>query len=328
MAKEKHNSDDRLDGLLREWGRAEAMRETNVPPLTPQGARVVRRPAWVRYALAVGAVAAAVVVATAVLLHAGPSTARRDQANWPAAPQTPELPNSVPAPQPAAIAAATRPAPAPANWEREMMHLVQQIELAETRADQAEARSRQLGQLAARQEEQIERLSTESAKLAVLQRGVDELNDQLRRARRSETQTAADLAAVRRQMAALTTRNAELRARLRREYLAQSAPGLAGVAALQKAAGANRLLDRLAAIRSSVQAPDAREALDAVETLLTRLALLDPRDARAGAAWQAAVEAADVPRLVATITAATGGNPAARDWLGEVEMILVGDDHA
>jgi hypothetical protein len=100
------------------------------------------------------------------------------------------------------------------------------------------------------------------------------------------------------------------------------------MAAWQRAARQRKLLARCGEVRHAVDDPAAREVLDAVETLLTRLDMIDVDDARAAGALAKLVRDGGVVGRLENIDRNLWTTDALLTWAAEVAVVLRGVSHA
>jgi len=77
-------------------------------------------------------------------------------------------------------------------------------------------------------------------------------------------------------------------------------------------------------LRAKAADPQVRRLMDAQETLLTRLDLLDPANRAEAEAFLRSLRQADVARRVGEAVQKVTVEPAVRAWLVESEVFLVG----
>jgi chromosome segregation ATPase len=109
-------------------------------------------------------------------------------------------------------------------------------------------------------------------------------------------------------------------------YLAASAPGERGLAAVKLAARKNQLLQRLEALRGSGLTADAAETLEKAEALLLRLAMLPEGDPQSAGAWRSAVQSSGVVDEIDKALLADPP-PGLSQWLLEARAIFAEAGH-
>ncbi|MDP6636539.1 MAG: hypothetical protein QGG42_16700 [Phycisphaerae bacterium] len=111
---------------------------------------------------------------------------------------------------------------------------------------------------------------------------------------------------------------------IRRVYLAASAPGKTGLAALQEAIKRRGLLKRCVALQRKARTAADKKLLARTEVVLTRLGLLDLSDSSAVRSYVTRLNKSD---LLASLDASLGPMSAdadTQDWLFETNLILTG----
>ena len=183
----------------------------------------------------------------------------------------------------------------------------------------------------------VEALKKYKVQLAVewlaKEKKLDELKKQLAAATRERDKAVAvakekvaalraALEKTRTQMANMRADEKQMVAGLRGVYLSTAAPGKKGYAVLQHAARTRRLLQRCSELRPKLQSAGQRKHFDKIETLLTRLDLLDVHDEAAVKRFRAVLRRAGLGSKIAAMAAAPGTGPAVDDWLLEVRLVL------
>ncbi|MBL7220635.1 MAG: hypothetical protein ISS69_11015 [Phycisphaerae bacterium] len=125
-------------------------------------------------------------------------------------------------------------------------------------------------------------------------------------------------------LATLKARHHAALDQIRRVYLAASAPGKTGLAALQEAVKRRGLLKRCVALQRKARTVADKKLLGRAEVVLTRLGLLDLSDSSAVSAYVTQLAGSD---LIASLDAALGplaADAGTQDWLFETKLILTG----
>ena len=125
-------------------------------------------------------------------------------------------------------------------------------------------------------------------------------------------------------LASLKARYQAMLDQTRRVYLAASAPGKTGLAALQEAMKHRALLKRCVALQRKARTVADKKLLGRAEVVLTRLGLLDLSDSTAVSAYVIQLAGSD---LIASLDAALGplaADASTQDWLFETKLILTG----
>ena len=125
-------------------------------------------------------------------------------------------------------------------------------------------------------------------------------------------------------LATLKARHHAALDQIRRVYLAASAPGKTGLAALQEAMKHRGLLKRCVALQRRAKTDADKKLLGRAEVVLTRLGLLDLSDPSAVSAYITQLGRSD---LIASLDAALGplaADARTQDWLFETKLILTG----
>ncbi|NQT19833.1 MAG: hypothetical protein HQ592_09010, partial [Planctomycetes bacterium] len=125
-------------------------------------------------------------------------------------------------------------------------------------------------------------------------------------------------------LAVLKARHHAALDQIRRVYLAASAPGKTGLAALQEAMKRRGLLRRCVALQRKARTNADKKLLGRAEVVLTRLGLLDLSDPTAVSAYITGLGKSD---LIASLDVALGplaADARTQDWLFETKLILTG----
>jgi len=163
----------------------------------------------------------------------------------------------------------------------------------------------------------IEELKGLKARLAVAVKELKRQQDTFRSAH-VERDKAKEALAV------LKARHQATLDQIRRVYLAASAPGRAGLAALQYAIRRRGLLRQCVALQRKARTDADKKLLGRAEVALTRLGLLDLSDPSAVSAYVTHLGKSD---LIASLDAALGplaADARTQDWLFETKLILTG----
>ncbi len=338
----EHN--DRVEGLLRGWGAAEAAENAAAkagPAPTMVRTRVGWR-AWVPTMAAAALLAAAVGLTALGVFRGGDEPRPAGGANADAlATQLGAAREEL-----AEVRRQLARAEAAAEDRREAFNAeVRRLEreLAEQKAAmeaEADPELAELRQTVAEQRGAIERLA---ADLRVARQEADEHRTALAdagaeaerlRARLAEQSAsidrlAAETAAVAgelRDLQAVGRRYADLAKAMEHVYLAASVPHDAGLGTVKAAARRARLAPRAAAVRDRATGAAGR-VVDAVEVVLTRLDLLDTRDPGEVQSFASLVRRGRVIERIEAALASGEVGPEVRAWLLEARLLLARLNH-
>jgi hypothetical protein len=359
MSEERTGPEDRLEGMLRQWGAEEAARRyRHVEP--PRRSAV----GWTFRVIATwAAVAATLLIAVAVGLLLIGHTLRGG-----------EPPATAPADRQQIDRLETELAKARGELEvlragrlkdgKAMVDLMAQLseqelrymeDLAELEAELEKLRKGSAGEkaklagemkrLAGRLDAQDKELTAAGAELAKTKaeliaaradaaRSVKQMEDlrkrllaaaaELARAAKTHQDALAAGQQAARELAALKARHRTTVASLQRLYLSVVAPEQPGWGGRQKAAKSAQLLPRCAQLRPSARGEAAARVMDKLEVLLIRLELLDTTDARAVRSFAVLAESHELAGHIDAVLAADDQPPAVQKWLLEVRLILTG----
>jgi len=163
----------------------------------------------------------------------------------------------------------------------------------------------------------IEEMKGLKARLAVAVKELKRQQDSFRTAH-------AERDKAKQALATLKARHHAALDQIRRVYLAASAPGKTGLAALQEAVKNRGLLKRCVALQRKARTVADKKLLGRAEVVLTRLGLLDLSDSTAVSAYVIQLAGSD---LIASLDAALGplaADAGTQDWLFETKLILTG----
>jgi chromosome segregation ATPase len=113
-------------------------------------------------------------------------------------------------------------------------------------------------------------------------------------------------------------------ARLQLAYKALAAAREEGLPPLQTTAARNRLIERCHELRRTTVSPTARELFEKLEVLLTRLELLDVKDPAQRGSFTALLETMDLTRKIHSVLLDEKEDMRVRAWLLETQLILAG----
>lgn len=353
MTPPQNNPADPLEPLLRRWGRDEALAQAAPPP--PPSRQAIRShplPATLGY-LAAAAAGFALAVAAWGLLGNG----RNEPADLPAVSAESEnfaSPEDRGSGVKVDLAVVQRQRE---QYEAQLAQLREEVQagsadrLERSRRDRHQAEQAREGLRQARADlkelalanrkltEQLQELQVEVERarirhekhLADARKG-EAVAAELARRRKAHQKDAQTLAALKRQVRSLQDQQARAalasRAELRDLYLMLTGASPEGLAGWQQAARERKLLDRCAVVRQAVRDPQAREVVDAVETLLTRLDMLDATDARASSSLAKLVRQTAVLERLENLHQNVWTTDALRTWAMEVALVLDGVSHA
>jgi len=111
---------------------------------------------------------------------------------------------------------------------------------------------------------------------------------------------------------------------LQEVYLAAGAPPQQAIRVRQTTAAQSRLIQRCHELRRTAVSPTARELFDSLEVLLTRLELLDVKDPAQRGSFTALLETTDLTRKINSVLLDEKEDVRVRAWLLETQLILAG----
>jgi septal ring factor EnvC (AmiA/AmiB activator) len=138
---------------------------------------------------------------------------------------------------------------------------------------------------------------------------------------RRETSTQED---ERKTYQALYHQEAVTLARLRLAYNALAAAREEGLPPLQTTAARNRLIERCHELRRAAVSPTARELFDSLEVLLTRLELLDVKDPVQRGSFTALLATMDLTPKINSVLLNDKEDARVLAWLMETQLVLAG----
>ena len=163
-------------------------------------------------------------------------------------------------------------------------------------------------------------LAQAGSKLTEANEQINALSSQRRQLVETEKKLGEDLAELRRQTSTLM-------ADCQRVYVSVSSGEQSGWRGRKLAVKHNRLIERAAGLRATVHEESMRQLIDRAEVLLTRLEMLDTRDAGAVNAFTAMVESSKIGERIDLALAGSRLDAPARMWLLEARLVLTGADH-
>ena len=348
MSEQPDKTDERMEGLLRRWGAEEAAEhapQVALPPPRPSaGAAIVLRYA----AVAAGALAVGLLVATVVNRPAK----QMGLSTRPADGEIANLNADLVEAQRDLASLRAKLAALDADLQAERRRF--QADLADLRTDRNRHKAAATS-ATAREKALTRTLKSQQARLAALADAEEQLTQarlDLAAAKKTLTQAqtqrddsgrklaaaAVELARIgesyKQAIAASTALEAEVRtlkagreaalADLQRVYLATAAENERGIRARQVAGQSCRIVERAAEVRSVATSKLARQAVDRLEVVLIRLELLNVDDTEAVMAFAALVRSVRPAETVDEALAAGGEVTKVRAWLLEARLILTG----
>ena len=346
MADKADNSRTHLEQVLRRWGAQEAARSVTIGGAPPAGTAALRLRRWMPLAAAVAVLAVAVWLLVRSLAFSPNAAPDGRSAGDPAKLELAKLRldhqavmEELRKTQEQLRAQQTQAATQQAiTSERQQF----QARLAE-RDELLRQAQASLGQLQAaiagkegeigRLKETLQAAGDKAKRFEAAARSAAEENIHLRKsfeqAVAAERKAAAELTAMRAQRAAMLDyfQQAYLSpapdqpAGPARVTLEKSTDGQ-GLRARQEVLNRSRLIERCARIRATVQDQAARDLLDRLEAVLTRLDLLDAKDPSAAEILSSLVRAGDLLGQIDKVLADEQEDPALRVWLFEAMLVL------
>jgi septal ring factor EnvC (AmiA/AmiB activator) len=337
MNHESRQPDDRVEGLLRQWGAEEATRLADTAA-APAFAPRPRAP-WAalrRWApLAAASLLLAASAAFFVAARSGADAdlerlrARLDQA-------TQDLDHAR-----SGLAEVQRDSGRQStDFQQELARLRTDLEAqkadlarqAETRAlaltrslqDKQQLLDDALRELGQRQKEVTDlqhKLAENDASLGQLRTAFADTTARLRQSSEEADDARRDAET---RLAALQEQHSAMLAILQDVYLAAGTPPQQAILARRTTAAQSRLIERCHELRGTAVSPTARELFDSLEVLLTRLELLDVKDPAQRGSFTALLAATDLTRKINSVLLDEKEDVRVRAWLLETQLVLAG----
>ena len=322
MSQNQHNSQDRLEGLLRQWGAEEAARGTAVGDLPPAVGSALpgRRPVTVGSVIlrwAPLAAAAVLMLACGGLFRAALQARGEIGRQRATEPTIEQLRGEL---------ALVTTELAEAGAARELLA----AEVARQRTDFQEALQAKDDELKIARDQAGRLASAQKA----LQDAGKEFAAETSRLRSLYAEAVDATGDLNRKLAAVQARQRALLEHIRSGYLAASARGyydtlpVAEQPASRRAAELGHMIERGAALRRDVRQAATRRLFDRLEVLLTQFSLIAPHDSARAESFAALVRRSGLVKEIDALLAAGEESPEVQAWLFEVQLILMGADRA
>lgn len=345
MDQQSDGHGDRVEGLLRRWGAAEAA-EGAAANARPEPVAVRSTLGWRSW---IPTMAAAALVLVAGVIFALGALGWLENATSETSGQVEDLVKQLRAAGKELTDVRRQLAEAKATAEGQQETFQERVrrleqQLAEQKAAleaEADAQLLDLRRTVADHRSALERLASElrvarekadnrSAALNAAQAEAERLRERLAEQRASIERLATQADAVDsqlRDLQAVNRRYTDLAETLERLYLAASVPHDAGLRTVTEAARRTRLATRGAAIRERVQEGKVARLVDAVEVVLTRLDLLDTRNLGEVQSFATLVRRGRVIERIEEALASGEVDPEVRAWLLEARLLLTRLNH-
>jgi len=337
MNHESRQPDDRVEGLLRQWGAEEATRladTASAPAFAPRP-----RAPWAAFRRwAPLAAAGLLLVASAAFFVAARSGADADLGELRA--QLDQAARDLGQARAALTDAQRLSREQNDKFQQDLARMretfaAEKTDLAREAEARALALSRSIGekqelldvavrQLQDREKEQKD-LKQKLAETNILLEGLrSNFADATLRLRKALQESDAARHDAETKLADLQKQHGVIVSLLQEVYLAAGAPPQQAILARQTTAARNRLIERCHELRRTTVSPTARELFEKLEVLLTRLELLDVKDPAQRGSFTALLETMDLTRKIHSVLLDEKEDMRVRAWLLETQLILAG----
>ena len=342
MNDQTDKQNDRVEHLLRRWGAQEASEQSRVPPL--QFEVPARVGSWAVVWRWSPLLAASTLLAVAVVLFIERPSGQQSSADAGLQARLTELAKDLKASRTALAETKQQLSAEKQRSEEQIAQLSQTFE-ADKRKLLAEAQKQTtaLEVMAAEKEALRNRMTVNhqehEKQIAQLTEGLTEARQQLEKLRDEfavetaqlrQTQEEAVLAQreAQEKLKAVQDQQTAILALFQRTYLASATANGQGLRARQEAIRQSGLVDRGILLRDTVQSWRSQRLFDTLEVVLTRLQMLDVQSDTERRSFARLLRSMDLVGQINEILTDWEEPSAARAWLIETQVLLMGAEHA